>query len=268
MKDNKLRKLINENRPTIAIRLLSFWPGIAEIIGHTGVADYIELEGEYTPWDLHDFENFCRATDIFNLSAMLKVDQNCREFITQRSIGSGMQALLFADVRNAKDAENCIKYVKAETPQYNGLNGCHMRRNVGYVVDVANEAYCKAMDDIVIAVMIEKKEALNNLEEILSVKGIDMVQFGPGDYSMSIGLEGHSNHLDVKKARIKVMKTAIKMGIRPRHEIDDIHDTFEDIREFLDIGVKDFSLPTDADLLFQWMKENGEKLRDNLNSYF
>ena len=48
--------------------------------------------------------------------------------------------------------------------------------------------YVEAMDDAVIALMIEKKGAVDNLEEVLSVKGIDMVQFGPGDYSMSIGI--------------------------------------------------------------------------------
>ena len=267
MRENTLRKLIKENKPTIGIRLLSVWPGMVEIIGHTGIADYIELEGEYSSWDLHDLDDFCRATDIFKLSAMLKVDQNSRGFITQRALGCGMQGLLFADIRSAKDVAECIKFVRAETPKYKGLNGCHMRRSVGYVVDCANEAYCKAMDDVVIAIMIEKKEAVDKLEEILSVKGIDMVQFGPGDYSMSIGLEGQSSHPDVKKTRIKVMKTAIKMGIRPRHEIEDIHDSLEDIKEFLDIGVKDFSLPTDAEVVFQWMKENGEKLKDVLHSY-
>lgn len=267
MRENKLRELIKNNEPTLGIRLLSLWPGIAEIIGYTGIADYVELEGEYSPWDLRDLEDFCRATDLFKMSSMLKVDQNSRGFIAQRALGSGMQALLFADVRNAKDVEKCIKYVKAETPKYKGLNGCHMRRSSGYVVDCANESYCKAMDDIIIAIMIEKKEAVQNLEEILSIKGIDMVQFGPGDYSMSVGLEGQPNHPDIQKARVHVMKTAIKMGIRPRHEIDSIHDSMEDIKEFLDIGVIDFSLPPDVEIIYQWIREKGEELKGILNSY-
>lgn len=267
MRKNLLRKLIKENKPTIGIRLLSTWPGMVEIIGHTGIADYLEFEGEYSSWTLNDLDNFCRTSELFNLPSITKVDQNSRGFITQRALGCGMQGLLFADVRNAKEVEECIKFVRAETPQNKGLNGCHMRRGVGYVIDVANEAYCQAMDDVMIAIMIEKKEAVDNLEEILSVKGIDMVQFGPGDYSMSIGLVGQSDHPDVKNTRIHVMKTAIKMGIRPRHEIDDIHDSIEDIKQFLDIGVKDFSLPAEVDVIYQWMKEKGEKLRDIVYSY-
>jgi 4-hydroxy-2-oxoheptanedioate aldolase len=42
----------------------------------------------------------------------------------------------------------------------------------------------------VVAVMIEKASAVENLEAMLSVKGVDMVQFGPAHYSMSIGIPG------------------------------------------------------------------------------
>jgi len=42
--------------------------------------------------------------------------------------------------------------------------------------------------------MIEKKSAMQNLDEILSVEGVDMVQFGPSDYSISIGKPGQARH--------------------------------------------------------------------------
>ena len=65
-----------------------------------------------------------------------------------------------------------------------------MRRDVGYVVDVGSPAFVQALDDAVVAMMIEKASAVENLEAMLSVKGVDMVQFGPADYSMSIGIAG------------------------------------------------------------------------------
>jgi 2-keto-3-deoxy-L-rhamnonate aldolase RhmA len=46
----------------------------------------------------------------------------------------------------------------------------------------------------VVAIMIEKKQAVDNLEALLSVPTVDMVQFGPSDYSMSIGKTGQRNH--------------------------------------------------------------------------
>ena len=64
-----------------------------------------------------------------------------------------------------------------------GIHGVGMRRDVGYVVDVGSPAFVQALEDAVVAVMIEKASAVENVEAMLSVKGVDMVQFGPADYS-------------------------------------------------------------------------------------
>ena len=90
-------------------------------------------------------------------------------------------------------------YYWAEIPSNKGINGAANRRNVGYYVEAGSSEYVKAMDEVVVALMIEKKEAVDDLEEILSVKGIDMVQFGTGDYSLSLGYPGQRNHPKVKR---------------------------------------------------------------------
>lgn len=268
MRENKLRELLKKNKPTIGTRILSPWPGVTEIIGHTDVIDYIEFVGEYAPWDLHDLENIARATEIVGISSMMKVDYQSRGFIAQRALGSGIQNILFTDVRTVEDAKECVRIVKPETPEIKGINGSHMRRNVGYVLEGGSSEYVKAMDEVVVALMIEKKEAVDNLEEILSIKGIDMVQFGPGDYSLSIGFPGQQSHSKVKEAEFKTIKTALKMGIRPRLELSRIHMSIEEIKKYVDLGVRDFSLPTDVVILYEWLKRNGESLKKMLSKTY
>ena len=124
--------------------------------------------------------------------------------------------------------------------------------------------YVEAMDDAVIALMIEKKGAVDNLEEVLSVKGIDMVQFGPGDYSMSIGIPRQWSHPRVKEAELKTIKTALKMGIRPRVEFGAVMKD-EDIEHYMDLGVLDFCLPGENAILYQWLNEHGKHLNDVLS---
>lgn len=261
MRKNKLREMLKKGEPTIGTRVLSVWPGIAEVIGHTGVIDYIEFLGEYAPWDLHDLENFARATELFDISSMMKVDQEPKGFLAQRALGSGIQNILFTDVRTVEDAEQCVRIVKPETPTHRGINGCHMRRNVGYVRDCGSRDYIRAMDEAVVALMIEKKGAIDNLEAILSVQGIDMVQFGPCDYSLSIGKHFSASDAEVREAEMKTIKTALKMGVRPRVELGGIHDSTKDIQKYIDLGVLDFSLPSDVVILYQWLKKKGESVR-------
>ena len=195
------------------------------------------------------------------MSSMIKVDQNNRAFIAQRALGSGIQNILFTDIRTVEDARECVRIVRAETPSTKGINGAANRRNVGYYLEAGSSEYVKAMDEAVVALMIEKKEAVDNLEEILSVEGIDMVRFGPGDYSLSIGYPKQRNHPKVKEAELKTIKTALKKGIRPRVEIGSIYYKPEDIQRYLDLGVRDFNLPSEGKIIYEWLKEHGENIK-------
>jgi 2-keto-3-deoxy-L-rhamnonate aldolase RhmA len=230
---------------------------MVEIVGHTGIFDYVE----YSPWDLHDLENFSRAVELFNMTSMIKVDQNCRTFIAQRALGAGIQNILFTDIRTAEEAKECVLIVRAEIPEKGGINGAANCRNIGYYLEAGSLAYIKAMDDAIVVLMIEKKEAVDNLVKILSVEEIDMVQFGPGDYSLSLGYPGQRSHPEVKEAEIKTIKTALKMCIRPRLEIGSIYYKLEDIQKYLDLGVRDFNFPSEGKIIYEWLKRKGDDFK-------
>lgn len=264
MRKNKLREMLREGKSTLGTRLLSVWPGMVEIVGHTGIFDYVEFLGEYSSWDLRDLENFARAVELFDMSSMIKVDQNNRAFIAQRALGSGIENILFTDIRTVEDAQECVRIVRAETPQTKGLNGAANRRNVGYYLEAGSPEYVKAMEGAVVALMIEKREAIDNLEEILSVKGIDMVQFGPGDYSLSLGYPGQRNHPKVKEAELKTIKIALKKSIRPRVEIGSIDYKIKELQKYIELGVKDFSLPSEGKIVYEWLKRHGKNIRKSL----
>jgi 4-hydroxy-2-oxoheptanedioate aldolase len=224
------------------------------------VFDYVEFVGEYAPYDLYALENLGRAIDLFdNMSGMMKIEQEPRMYLTIRAIGSGIQNLLFADVRTVADAEECVKAVRAESPATGGLHGVGMRRDVyGPVFEGGTPAWVQTLEDSVIMLMIEKRQAVEDLEDILSVKGIDMVQFGPADYSMSLGLTGQRDHPSVVEAEAYVIKTALDKGIQPRAEINDP----EQAKKYLDMGVRHFCIGTDVTILFDWFKEKGNSLRN------
>ena len=223
--------------------------------------DYIEFVGEYAPYDLYALENIGRAVDLFDhMSAMMKVEQEPRTYLTTRSIGSGIQNILFADVRTKADVEECVRAVRAEAPHVRGRHGVGMRRDVGFVLEPGTPAFVQALDDAVIALMIEKEPAVQNLEELLSVEGVDMVQFGPADYSMSLGLIGEFNHPRVREAEKYVIETALRMGIAPRAEIS--HP--DECARYFEMGVKHFCIGTDVSVLFNWFRDCGKSMNQLL----
>ncbi len=259
MKQNKLRQLLLAGKPTLGTHLHSPWPAVAEVVGHTGLFDYIEFVAEYAPYDLHDFDNLCRAAELHGLGTMIKVDQANRTFTAQRAVGAGFQSVLFADCRSVEDARECLRAVRPDTPQDGGLFGAAARR-MAYMSYGGGPEYVQALREIVVVLMIEKQPAVEQLEEILALPGLDMIQWGPVDYSMSIGRPGARNAPEVKAVERRVIETALKMGVPPRAEID----SADAAKYYLDLGVRHFCIGTDLSILFQWWKTHGEALRQTL----
>ena len=190
----------------------------------------------------------------------MKIEQEPRTYLTVRAIGSGIQNVLFADPRTVEDVRECVRAVRAESPKCGGRHGVGMRRDVGVVTEPGTPAFVQALDDAVVALMIEKGSAVENLDALLSVPGVDMVQFGPADYSMSIGLAGQWNHPRVVEAERHVIATALRLGIAPRAEISHPNEA----KAYLDLGVRHFCMGWDVSILFDWFKTEGGVLRDRL----
>ena len=261
LRRNRLRELLREGRPSLGTHVLSSWPTITELVGQTGTWDYVEFVAEYTPWTLHDLDNLGRAIELFpDFSGMIKVEQDLRGHLGMRAVGSGIQNLLFADVRTPEDALRCVRSVRAEHPDHAGLHGVGMRRDVRTVLHGGSSEWIDALADCVIVLMIEKREAVEDLEAILSVKGVDMVQFGPSDYSMSIGVTRQTAGERVREAEKYVIETAHRMGIPARVELGDA----SGVERYLEMGVRHFCIGWDVGILHRWFTEQGQAMRSLL----
>ena len=261
MRGNKFRELLKADKPTIGTHIHTTWPSIVEAIGHTGTYDYVEFVAEYGPFDLYAFDDMCRAAELYDMSMMVKVDQEPRGFIAQRAIGSGFQSVLFSDCRSADEVRECVAIARPETPEDRGTYGVATRRFT-YMGYGGSMDYVRALRDVVVVIMIEKDGAVRNLEEVLSVPGVDMIQWGGSDYSMSVGRAGERGSAEIKAVERQVIETSLKMGVPPRAEIN----TADQAKYYLDMGVRHFCIGTDVNILYDWWKAHGDDVRKAVTS--
>ena len=262
MSRNPLRDRLNEDKPTVGTHILSAWPTLVELIGHSRQYDYVEFTAEYAPFTMHDLDNLGRAFELCNMSGMIKIEQTQYTHQAMRAIGSGFQAVLFADIRSVEDAKAAVDAVRAETTMAKGARGrgrlgVGMRRDVGTVRTGGTPAYVDALNEVVIAIMVEKKSCVDDLDAVLSVPGLDMVQFGASDFSMSIGKTGQYNDPEVLAAEKKTIETALKKGLHPRVELRDPSQA----GKYLDMGVKHFCIGWDVRILADWWDTKGAEMR-------
>jgi 2-keto-3-deoxy-L-rhamnonate aldolase RhmA len=258
MKTNHLRELLSQGLPSMGTRIENTWPVITEIVGSTGHFDYVEFVAEYAPFTHADMENIARAAELNNMSTLIKLDFQNRAYVAQKAMASGFQAILFTDHKTAAEVRESIHLVRPDTPQDQGRFGYPNRRWIGYKPHAPQMEYAAMVRDTVLAFMIEKKEALDNIEEICSVPGVDMVQFGPSDFSMSNGWNA-SEHVDeFKAAERRMIEVALAHGVQPRCEIG----SPEQAQYYMDLGVRHFCLGDELGNASRYWSQQGRALRN------
>lgn len=262
MQTNYFRALLNQGSPTNGTRLSSTWPVYTELVGISKNFDYVEFLAEYAPFSELDLENLARAAELHGIATMIKVDFQNRGYMAQRAVSAGFQAVNFVDHRNADEVRETIRMMKPETPQDRGCFGFPNRRFIGCVPYADQMAHAQRLRDTVLCFMIEKGEAVDNIEAICSVPGVDMVQFGPSDYSMSRGWSRNEHQKECDEAERYVIETALKHGVAPRCEIA----TPAEAEKYIKMGVKHFCLGDQIQVLRKFWEGDGALMREMMKS--
>lgn len=257
MKENKLRSLINNNLPTVSTRMWSTDPFFYEAVGQTGNFDYVEFVAEYAPYDFKDLPNIVRAAELNDMGTMIKLDFQNRGYVAQKAIQAGFQSIMFVDHLNAGQVEESVSLVKPKLPGGPGVFGYPNGRYIGGQSHIPVPDHAKRLEEVVLCFMIEKQEAVDQIEEICAVPGVDMIQFGPNDFCLSNGWTREDHKAETKEAERKCIEAALRHGVRPRCEIS----SPDDAVYYISLGVRDFSLGDQLKSLKGFWNGDGAKMR-------
>ena len=247
--ENKIRSLLASNRPSVATRIWSPWPTTVEAMAATGNFDYVEIVAEYSPFTQPGLENLVRAAELHGIGSMIKVDLQNRHYVAQRAVAMGFQAVLYCDHKTADEVRETI-YNLSPDCLGEGRFGYPNARWIGYTPHIAQMDYAAMVRNTVKAFMIEKQEAVDNLEEICSVPGVDMVQFGPSDFSLSKGWNAREHQQEVREIEEYVIRTALACNVAPRCECD----TMDKVEYYKKLGVRHFCIGDEFRILGAYWK--------------
>jgi 2-keto-3-deoxy-L-rhamnonate aldolase RhmA len=237
---------------------------MTELAGVCGHFDYIEYDAEYSPCSQIDMENIARAAELHGMGSLIKVDFQNRGFVALKAVAAGFQGVLFTDHRTPEDFRESVRMMRSETPSAGGQFGYPSRRFIGAQTYMPQMDHAKRVDQVVLAFMIEKAEAVERIEEICAVPGIDMVQFGPSDYCLSMGWNMDEHREEVRKAEQKVIQTALAHGIRPRCEIPNA----QAATYYVELGVKDFCVGDEIASFRQFLSKEGSAIQNIIQASF
>lgn len=200
---------------------------IIEILGTAGF-EWLTIDMEHSPISIETTMNLIGHIQGNGMQALVRVSKN-EEVVIKRVLDAGADGVIVPMIRNKKEAEQAVGFVKYPPTGKRGV-GLNRAQKYGIAFDTYQDW---VKNESVVIAQIEHIDAVNNLEEIFSVEGIDGIIVGPYDLSASMGYPGEYDREDVKKALLKVDEVAKRLK-KPLgfHVIDSNYEpTLEKIRK-------------------------------------
>ncbi|MCP4980910.1 MAG: 2,4-dihydroxyhept-2-ene-1,7-dioic acid aldolase [Gammaproteobacteria bacterium] len=168
-------------------------PEIAEMVAKCGF-DWLFMDGEHGALSTLDWQRMLQAV-AGRSASIIRVAENSEATI-KKALDLGADGIIAPQVNSADEARRIVSYCKYP-PQ--GVRGVGLARAQGYGLDFASYVE-SANDDVAVIIQAEHIDAIGNIEEIATVKGIDAVFIGPYDLSASMGKMGQIDDAEVVAA--------------------------------------------------------------------
>jgi len=205
---DKLRQKLASGKPALGSVIFSNEPSIVELMGANG-CEWLWIDTEHSWKDKSDVFSSLVAARAAGVPAFVRIPWN-DPILAKPILDMAPDGLIFPFINSAKEAEAAISSMMYPPK---GIRGFAAVRPMGYGTIPLNE-YLNTVDkDLFHIVQVEHVNAVNNIDEICRVDGIDCLMFGPMDLSASYGVLGQLNHPTVVTALDKVCEAAHKHNI-------------------------------------------------------
>lgn len=212
---------------------------IAEILAAAGY-EWVVIETEHTAIDNSEVLKLVIAIEGAGAVPLVRLAWN-DPIQCKAVMDSGAAGVLVPMVNTRADAELAVKSIKYPPL---GFRGVGLARAQRYGQDF--DAYvARANEDSLLIVQIEHIDAVQNIEEICSVPGIDGTFIGPYDLSMSMGIPGQLEHPDLLEARQRVLEATLAHGLIPGIHLVHPDRAAVDIGRVVAMGYRFIALGTD-----------------------
>ncbi len=218
---NRFKQALKAGRAQIGL-----WSSLSssytvEVIAGAGF-DWLLLDMEHSPNDLESLLGQLQAAAPYPAQAVVRVPWNDMVAI-KRVLDVGAQSILVPYVSTAEEAAAAVSYTRYPPGGVRGVAGTTRATRFGRIRDYARRAH----EEICLLVQVETRAALENIEAICGVEGIDGVFIGPADLHASLGYPGEIANPEVKplidEALRRIRRAGGAPGILTPNEVDARH---------------------------------------------
>lgn len=220
-------------------------PAFVKAAGYAGY-DFVLLDMEHGPGTFENLQNLIRAANVSGVCPVVRVPRGTDIWIDQ-ALDVGAGAVMIPQIDSADQARAAVSAAKFSPRGTRGT--CRFVRSAAYGGVPGADYFAKAQGTVVI-LQAEGQKAIDNLDDILSVEGVDIVFVGPYDLSASLGIIGQITHPLVMDRIAQIVQKAAAKGV----QVGCFADSAESGRKLLEMGVKFIGYSCDTAIFMNMAK--------------
>ena len=181
MESNPVKEKLKRGEPSIGTWSTTGDPAAIEVMSHQTGLDWINIDFEHNPIDVSTAVNCLRAAQDTNTPLFARIPWNDKVWI-KRVLDIGFMGIVVPDVKTPEEAEAAVQAAKYRPRGFRGIGSS--RGQLIYGPDY----YTKANDMTLVVVMIEDPVAVDCIDDIMQVPGVDVCFIGPNDLANMMDL--------------------------------------------------------------------------------
>jgi len=247
---NPVKQKLQAGRATIGAWVGIGHPDVAEILAQMGF-DWLVFDAEHAPLTIETVQVLIQAMGNHEVAPLVRVAWNDPVLI-KLALDIGAYGLVIPWVNNGEEALQAVRSCKYPP---RGIRGVGPRRASRYGLEF-NDYLAKANEEVLVIPQIETRTAVEHIDEILSVEGVDIFFIGPADLSASLGYLGRWDAPPVQEAMDELLEAGKRHGI----PAGIFAMSLEHARQCLDKGFQFVALGTVAEFLMRGVTHTLEQL--------
>ncbi|MBI3110176.1 MAG: aldolase [Ignavibacteriales bacterium] len=214
---NKAKRAFQQGAFLLGVMLVEIrQTSIMQVLANAGL-DFVLIDGEHGPFNIETLADLSRAARHAGVTPIVRVPDITYAHITG-PLDGGAQGIMVPRIMHAQQVREAIRMMKYPPL---GIRGSVVAR--GHT-DLKSGGVSQAMQDAnresLLIVQIETKQALESVDEILGVEGVDVALVGPTDLSVSLGVPGNMEAPILVKAIESVIEACKRRNVVPAIHIN------------------------------------------------
>jgi 4-hydroxy-2-oxoheptanedioate aldolase len=248
---NPFKRALAAGRPQIGLWCTMSSHFAVEVVAGSGF-DWLLLDTEHSPNEVDMVLTQLQAAAPYPAHAVVRPAWNDMVLI-KRLLDIGAQSLLIPYVQNAEEAQRAVLSMRYPPQGVRGVSGISRATRFGRVKDYARRAH----EELCLLVLVESREALDQIEAIAAVEGVDGIFVGPADLAAGLGHPGEQMHPEVQSAIEDALRRIRAAGKAPGILFADE----TRVRRYLELGALFVAVGVDVGILARETEKLAAKYR-------